>query len=70
MQNLSHTDPLFRHSRVLKLHDIYEYQSVLFIFDFINGKLPASFNTVFTFNKDIPNGRGARQSHLLRIRQC
>jgi len=59
----SHTDPLFRYSRTLKLHDIYEYQYVLFIFDFINGKLPASFNTVFTFKKDIPNARSTGQSH-------
>ena len=66
----SHTNPLFQHSRVLKLHDIYEYQSVLFIFDFINGKLPASFNTVFTLNKYIPNARSTRQSHLLHITQC
>jgi hypothetical protein len=48
---------------------MYEYQSVLFIFDFINGKLPTSFNTVFTFNKDIPNARSTRQSHLLHITQ-
>jgi hypothetical protein len=66
----SHTDPLFQHSRVLKLHDIYEYQSVLFIFDLINGKLPPSFDTVFTFNKDIPNARSTRQSHQLHIIQC
>jgi len=51
-------------------HGIYEYQSVLFIFHFINGKLPAPFNTVFTFNKDIPNAHSTRQSHLLHITRC
>ena len=62
----SQTDPLF----LQKLHNIYEYQSVLLTFDFINGELPASFNTVFTFNKDIPNVRNTRQSQLLHITQC
>ena len=49
----SHTEPLFRSSKIMKITDMYEYQSALFIFDFIHDKLPASFRTTFRFNRDV-----------------
>jgi len=66
----SHTDLLFRSSLVFMLPDIFEYHSVLFTFDFINNKLPTSFNSVFKFNRDVPNARLTRQSELLYIARC
>ena len=65
-----HTDPLFRASAVMKLHDILEYQEALFVFDFMRNKLPMSFGETFTFNKNVPNARLTRQSDLLHIPRC
>ena len=67
---ISHTDPLFRASAIMKLHDILEYQEALFVFDFMRNKLPVSFSETFTFNKNVPNARLARQSDLLHIPRC
>ena len=61
----SHTDPLFRSSQVLKVPDLYIYQSVLFMFDYIQNNLPVSFNHVFPFNRDIQTIGQTRQSDLL-----
>ena len=47
----SHTEPLFRSSNIMKITDMFDYQSALFIFDFIHDKLPASFRTTFRFNR-------------------
>ena len=66
----SHTDPLFRASAVMKLHDILEYQEALFVFDFMRNQLPMSFSETFTFNKNVPNARLTRQSDLLHIPRC
>jgi len=66
----SHTDPLYRASNILKIGDMFEYNSVLFVFDFINNKLPISFNNLFKFNKDIPSARLTRQSEMLYITRC
>ncbi len=63
----SHTDPLFRGSRVMKLIDLLEYQASLFVFDFEAITLPVSFNDTFTFNRDMPNARDTRQSHHLHV---
>ncbi len=61
----SHTDPKFRKSGILKIKDLYEYQSLLFIYDYFNQKLPSSFNGIFPTNRDMPNSRDTRQSNLL-----
>ena len=46
----SHTDPTFRNSKLLlKLQDIFEYQSLLFIYAYFNNKLPSSFGDKLTF---------------------
>ena len=39
----SHTDPLVRSSQILKVPDLYIYQSTLFMFDYVNKNLPSSF---------------------------
>ena len=43
----SHTDPLFNKSQILKLIYLYEYESVLFMYDFVENNLPHSFGDVF-----------------------
>ena len=65
-----HTDPLFKTSKILKLPDVYEYQMVLFMQDYMSGILPDSFEGIFTLNRDLPNARQTRQSHLYHIPRC
>ena len=36
----SHTDPLFRSSKILKIQDLYNYQSAIFMFDYTRNKRP------------------------------
>ncbi len=66
----SHTDPLFRASFILKLNDMFEYQLLLFMFDFKAGILPLSFVGMFTLNKQLPNARLTRQSELYYVPRC
>ena len=40
----SHTDPKFRKSNILKLNDLFEYQSLICMHDYLSGKLPISFD--------------------------
>ena len=65
-----HTDPLFRSSRILKLDDLFEYQSVIFMTDYMHDKLPLSFKNMFTINRNMPNARTTRQSNMLNIGRC
>lgn len=41
---LSHTEPLFKQNRILKIGDLYSLQISLFMYDLHNNKLPTSFN--------------------------
>ena len=66
----SHTEPLFRSAGILKLTDLYEYQTVLFMYDYCNNKLPPSFSSVFQFNYEIQVARPTRQSRLMYIKRC
>ncbi len=66
----SHTEPLFKSASILKLVDLYEYQTVLFMYDYCNNKLPISFRSVFKFNHEIQVTRPTRQSKLLHIKRC
>ena len=63
----SHADPLFKRSDILKLKDLYEYQTALSILYFINNGLPLSFNSRFEFNHQIQNIHITRQTNLLYI---
>jgi len=64
-----HTEPLFKKSRILKLYDLYEYQCIMFMFDYLSLNLPKSFEGVFIANKDLPNSGLTRQSNLIHIPQ-
>ena len=63
----SHTDPLFNTSQILKITNLYQYQCVLFMFDFINQNLPCSFDGVFQHVHEVQNIRWTRQSDLFYI---
>lgn len=66
----SHTDPLFKSSKILKLNDLYEHKVILFMHDFITNKLPSSFNSIYIFNHDLPHSRVTRQSNHLYEERC
>ena len=66
----SHTDPLFKISGILKVQDLYQYQTTLFMLDYNNNRLPVSFNSTFKFNYQIQNIRTTRQSNLFHVARC
>ena len=59
----SHTDPLFKGSRILKLHDIYQLEVMLFMHDYINDRLPVSFQHIYSLRSDTEGAYNTRQSN-------
>ena len=49
----AHTDPIFKKLRILKIKDHITLQNCLLVYDFINNKLPKSFNNAFVKVKDV-----------------
>ena len=49
----AHTDPIFKKLKILKIKDHISSQNCLLTYDFINKKLPRSFNNAFSELKDI-----------------
>ena len=43
----AHSDPLFLKLDILKIKDMIKFNSVVFMFKYMNGKLPLSFNGMF-----------------------
>ena len=43
----AHTDPLFLKLEILKIKDMIKFNSAIFMFKYMNGKLPLSFNGMF-----------------------
>ena len=66
----SHTDPLFKSSKILKLNDLYESQVVVFMQHFLHHKLPKSFDNSFKLNCDVQLSHQTRQSDLFYIERC
>lgn len=66
----SHTDPLFRKCKILKINDLYEQQIVIFMHDYCTNKLPISFNGIYFMNNGTEHNRSTRQSNLLHIERC
>ena len=50
---LSHTDPLFLQSCILKVKEIYFYNLALFMYKYNLSLLPSMFQEMFTLNRDI-----------------
>jgi len=63
----SHTDPLFKQSGVLKLSDIYQMEVLLFMYDYINDKLPVSFQNLFCLRSNIDGAYETRQNNMFDI---
>jgi hypothetical protein len=66
----SHTDPMFKSSKIMKIDDIYEYQAALFMFDYTKHTLPDSFESVFKCRYEIQTNRLTRQSNQMHIARC
>ena len=48
----SHTDPIFKSLNILPLTNLIEFFKIQFVFKFINGELPGSFDSTWTRNED------------------
>ena len=49
----AHTSPLFKSMEILKIHDQITLSNCLFVHDFLNGKLPKSFENTFIKLSDV-----------------
>ena len=63
----SHTDPLFKRSGILKLSDIYQMEVILFMHDYINDRLPKSFENTFDITRDVQTSYLTRQSNMFSV---
>ena len=59
-----HIDPKFRKRGILKLNYLFEYQSILFMYDYMSGELLRSFVGIFPLNQDMQQTHTTRQSDL------
>ena len=66
----SHTEPLFNQIQYLKLRDLYEYETLLFMHGFANGNLPSSFDNVFKYSRDVLAGHRRSQLNIRQIDRC
>jgi len=61
----SDTDPSFKTCNILKIQDVYEEQSILFLHKYEKIILPTSFQNVLRHNYDIhPYMRTRRSSNI------
>ena len=58
----SHTSPLFKKHKILKLQDHVALENCLLIHDFLNKKLPQSFNNYFKTTENIYSSISTRNS--------
>jgi len=65
----SHTDPLFKLSKILKLSDFYELQVLLFMHDYANNKLPSSFRDIYALNREVNDTYFTRQANLYYVKR-
>ena len=63
----SHTEPLFKKSNILMLHDLYTYNVGIFMYKFKNYMLPGSFNDLQYFV--CSDGPQTRQTSLANCRR-
>ena len=61
---------VLKNSEIYKLSDMYQYQVCLFIDNFINKKLPRSFDGMSHFNSDIQDDPVTRQSSYMKVHPC
>jgi hypothetical protein len=63
----THSDPLFKEARSLKLHDINILQVAIFMFKAMNNILPSSFANYFLLVKDIHNHETRHKNDIHQI---
>ena len=63
----SHTDPLFKKSKIIKIEDLFQYQAALFMYDCKYEKLPPSFRGTFKQNDEFPNARTTNQIYNMYL---
>ena len=61
----THTDPLFKKCRILKLQQIYVYTVQSFMYKFNNNMLPEIFTDLFQRNRNV-HSRNTRNGYLFR----
>ena len=61
----SHTEPIFKSLNILPLANLIEYFKIQFMFNFVNGELPGSFESTWirNENRDIANHRPLLRNH-------
>ena len=52
MVQRSHTDP-FKTCKILNISDVYEQQTILFVYDYETNKLPMPFKNLFRHNYEV-----------------
>jgi thiamine pyrophosphokinase len=50
-QRISHTDPLFKNSKILKVYDLYQLHTTIFMYEFKNDYLFVFLGSLFKNNK-------------------
>ena len=60
----SHTEPLFKETKILTLYQINYFMNALFVYKFINNELPHIFNDMFVFNHCIQLRQTRQSSHI------
>ena len=66
----SHTEPLFKKSKILKVKDLFEYHVIQFMNDFLMRKLPSSFDKTYRLNCEIQATHHTRQHNQIFIERC
>ena len=66
----SHTEPLFKSSKILNLKDQFVYDVILFMYDYSMKNLPSSFDGTFVTNCETQIKYRTRQSKQIHIERC
>lgn len=66
----AHTSPLFKNLYLLKLKDICYFQTILFMFKFLQSRLPPKFNNYFTFVSSVHSYSTRSSSAAFTIPFC
>jgi len=65
MAHRSHTDPLFKTCKIIKISDVYEQQFIIFVYVYETNKFPMPFKNMFRHNYDIrPQMHTRRASNI------
>ena len=55
---------------ILNLADQYEYEAALFMFKYVNNRLPLSFDHAFQFKHEVQTSHQTRQSSQMQVIRC